>query len=99
MTTRRQQAARDSWRNPVLRAARLTRLAVAVNGRTYPSLGAALRDLGLPDKLLKDMRKELKAEGTIVFSGVRFDARPYTTHHGAKETTNDAPNDGPGPVA
>lgn len=57
-----------SWTNPEVRARRLTRQSVVVNGEEFNSTPAAFNALGLPMKKMIKFRLELKAAGFATFT-------------------------------
>ncbi len=62
--SRRADSIRRSWDDPRIRAARMARHAVIVDGTLYNSVPQAFRDLGLPLKKVIPFRGRLvKSEG------------------------------------
>jgi hypothetical protein len=61
-----------SWADPAVKAARVTRNSVNVNGVEYRSVREAFKDLGLPDSKHFKFRMDLKATGKQSFGGHVF---------------------------
>ena len=61
-----------SWSNAKVRKARTTRVGCKVGKHTYPSVAAALTELGYPLWRSIPIRMALKAEGTVKFEGHTF---------------------------
>ena len=61
-----------SWSNAKVRKARTTRVGCKVGKHTYPSVAAALTDLGYPLWRSIPLRMALKSEGTVKFDGHTF---------------------------
>jgi len=61
-----------SWNDPEVKAARVARHSVTVNGVEYRSVREAFRALGLPDSKHIKFRMDLKATGKQAFNGLVF---------------------------
>jgi hypothetical protein len=67
-TEKKSAAAKASWTNETVRAARAARHGVKVAGEEYPSVAKAFEALALPMSKHVKFRKELKLAGKLVFT-------------------------------
>lgn len=60
---------RKTWADPGVRAARIVKSKVEVNGVVYRSVREAFRELDLPDSKHIAFRMKLRAEGSLTYDG------------------------------
>jgi hypothetical protein len=71
-STSRSEAIARSWLDSAVKADRAERCAVTVDGKTYKSVPAAFRVLGLPMSRCIAVRMEVKRSGSAVFGELKF---------------------------